>query len=397
MTRILYAPVLGQSNAKMMALLAKDRDSGIGHLQRGLEAQAGFDKVFTLQPHSDGNWKTLAVGSSTIDGNIHPSGGRIWWYSDDNQPGVCLTDALAVMREQLADLRAQGSVTPVIIWGQGETEASWVGSASTDEILQQRADRYANATREMFDFLKLQLAPELKFFIMETGRYSTEGALDAGQSQETIDRINRGLKAIDAAQAKLAADYADIHMGVDYDDLKMRAEEPVTNPDWNSTWNTDVWHYSQQAYETIGDRLAASISSALQAPAPAPGEPATVAVGTEGDDIVIAGRMDVTMFGLGGADKFRFTKTSLGGTHIVKDFDRAEGDMIDVKSVLIEFDRLQDSIADFVQSTRVGSDIRVSVDRDGQTGGLSYSELMIIRNLDAFDPAEMLAAKVLLA
>lgn len=405
MTRILYAPVLGQSNAKMMGLLAKDRDSGINHLQKGLEAQAGFDKVFTLEKYSDGNWKNIAVGGSTVDGNTHTNGGKIWWYPDDNKAGPCLTDALSVMKTQLASLRAQGTVSPVIIWGQGESEASWVGGASTEAMLQQRADRYANATREMFDYIKQQLGPDVKFFIMETGRYSTDGALDAGQTQASIDRINRGLKAIDAAQAKLAADYGDTYMGVDYDDLKMRAEEPSSNPDWKSDWTTDVWHYSQDAYEVIGDRLAASIAAVMRGgsnppppgPTPDPGEPQNVAVGTEGNDIVIAGRLDVTMFGLGGADKFRFTKTSLGGEHIVKDFDRAEGDMIDVKSVLIDFDKLQDAIDDFVRSERTGDDMRISVDRDGPVGGLHFSELVVIRDLDTFDVQQMLKAKVLLA
>lgn len=399
---ILYAPVLGQSNAKMMSLLAKDRDSGINRLQKGLEAQSGFDKVFTLEKYSDGNWKNLAVGGSTVDGNTKTNGGKIWWYPDDNKPGACLIDALAVMKQQLQSLRAQGNVTTVVIWGQGESETSWVGGASSDKTLQQRADRYAESTREMFDYIKAQLGADVKFCLMETGRYSTDGALEAGESQATIDRINRGLKAVDAAQAKLAADYDDIFMGVDYDDLPMRAEEPKSNPDWSATWESDVWHYSQQAYEKIGDRLAASISAAVRGggappPAPDPGDPANVAMGTAGNDIVIAGRMDVTMVGLGGADKFRFTKTALGGKHIVSDFDRAEGDMIDIKSVLIGFDKLQDSISDFVQTTRVGGDMRISVDRDGAVGGHNYSELMIVRDLASFDPQEMLAAKVLLA
>jgi len=400
MTSILYAPVLGQSNAAMMSLLSHDRDSGIRHLQNGLQAQAGFDQVFTLQPYSDGNWKTIAVGGSTVDGNTHTNGGRIWWYPNENQPGSLLLEAVKTLKEQMASLKSQGTVTPILIWGQGESEASHIGGGSTEAIRAARAERYLEATRDIFDYIKANVSPDFKFFLMETGRYSTEGAFDAGQTQATIDRVNRGLAEIDKAQAKLAAEYDDIFMGVDYDDLTMRAEESTSNPDYKSTWDTDVWHYAQNSYETIGDRLANAISDALGGGGPLPppdDNPANQTVGTDAGEILIAGRLDVTMTGLGGADKFRFTSTSLGGKHVVTDFDRAEGDMIDIKKVLIGFDRLEDAIADFCRATDAGDDMIISVDPDGTAGGVKFSELAILRDVESFDVQKMLAAKGLIA
>lgn len=249
---ILYTSVLGQSNAAGLRVFDGDSESGLTEIRDAILAGTDYDQVYIPPDQEDGNVNMLAVGGSQIDGDHSGPVGKTWWYPDSSQPGEILLRAVDTMAMQIAELRAQGIVKPVIIWGQGEDDASFIGQNTTEAGREAQQQRYIDATNAVFDYIQSRLGDDITFYIMKTSRYNVDAALHAGIAQSTIDAIVDGLVYIREAQDEIAASRDDVKIAVDYIDLPMLAEsDPIEDPDWLN----DTWHYNGEVREIIGQRI----------------------------------------------------------------------------------------------------------------------------------------------
>lgn len=93
-----------------------------------------------------------------------------------------------------------------------------------------------------------------------------------------------------------------------------------------------------------------------------------VLYGEGGDDILIGGAGNDTLYGGTGADTFVFT--TFDGVDTVKDFSFAEGDKLDITSILDGYDESVDDLADFIHMVvdQENMNTIMQVDSDGQGG-----------------------------
>ena len=120
---IFYVPILGQSNGKGLSTGGDDGESGVTHLKNGLAAATDYGEIVSMiRELGTGQPMDIAVGGTTVDGNRNTSYpvDRVWWYPDQGKPGEILLRAVDMLSGQIADLRARGAVTPVIVWSHGE-------------------------------------------------------------------------------------------------------------------------------------------------------------------------------------------------------------------------------------------------------------------------------------
>lgn len=97
--------------------------------------------------------------------------------------------------------------------------------------------------------------------------------------------------------------------------------------------------------------------------------------GDAGDDVLNGGAGADTLAGGSGADTFVFADT--GSTDFVWDFNAAQGDQIDLSSLLSGYDPATDDIADFIRLDQYGwKHATLSVDVDG--GGDSFVPIAIL-------------------
>jgi len=106
--------------------------------------------------------------------------------------------------------------------------------------------------------------------------------------------------------------------------------------------------------------------------------------GQEGDDQITGGEGNDTLYGGSGADTFVFNAIT-DGVDTVKDFDAAEGDVLDVSALLQGYDALQDSINDFVFATEVGGDTVVSVDATGSGDIANATQIAVLEAVTGLD------------
>ncbi len=301
----LYVSLLGQSNVSEMSVTGPDGSSGVAHLKSGLQQKTNFSQVVATNS---------AVGDSTVDGDAHDRPARTWWYPNEGTPGTDLTQAVSTMQAEIGTLSQQGTVTPIVVWGQGEAEANALGTPSTEAGREAAELRYMNATEAVFKYIEDNVDPNIQFYLMETGRFNSTGAVNAGYPQYLIDKIDLGLKYVDDAQVKMAQTDSHVHLAVNYSDLPMFADMPASSPGYKSSWADDTWHISYPSKEIVGDRLAAYIANDLNGVGGTTGTggtgSGTVISGTKGDDNITgtAGGGD-TLFGGTGND----TLTGIGG------------------------------------------------------------------------------------
>ncbi|WP_278956270.1 M10 family metallopeptidase C-terminal domain-containing protein [Aquipseudomonas alcaligenes] len=254
----LFIPTLGQSNSRALRMQGEDDDSGITEMIKQLKRYTDFDRVESLFSDTQGEPIDIAVGGSTVTGRSTASEAeraKSWWYSDTDEPGQALLNAVANLSSQLASLQALGPVTFAMVWGQGEDDAMTYADA-TDKAA--AIELYKTNTLKVFDYLKAQLGtPDAVFYVMLTGDYQEQGADLRGFTAEEIARVVDGTQAIRQAQMEMAAGRGDIKIAVDYTDLPMRYEvDPLT-------YYYDVWHMHDDASEIIGQRLADFIANDL--------------------------------------------------------------------------------------------------------------------------------------
>lgn len=331
---IIYAPILGQSNAKGLSTAGSDSESGVTRLKKGLDTYFHPDEVVSMvrEGGNTGEAIDIAVGGTTVDGNRNTGypPERVWWYPDNNKPGEVLLRAVDILNNQIADLKARGVVTPFVIWSQGEAETRKLGQSTNPEAAM---DRYKEATYDVFDYIKAHVDPSIEFYMMQTGRLSVEGAKNGGLSASGVQQTLKGLDLVHTAQEDMARERADVHLATNYSDLPLLHEaDPNQFP-------TDDWHPEYESREIIGDRLAAFIAAdhglthVIQNPGPYPvraltdlhiypgtgggaGGSSSTITGTEGDDRLTAPASGGTLIGLGGADKLIATggdTTIIGG------------------------------------------------------------------------------------
>ena len=250
-----FLPTLGQSNARLMRMTEDDNQSGTSELVKDLGRYTPFD-VRSQFTDANGNGIDVAVGGSTVTGLSTGSAEEkrlSWWFTDTQQPGPALTRAVDLLKQQIAGLRKIDQVNLEIIWGQGEEGAQEIARAGDKAAAEAL---YKASTLKVFDYLHAQLG-EFTVYLMETGHYDQDAARYRGYAESKIAAIVDGALHVRHAQESMAAERADIQLGVNYNDLPLRHEvDPVTYPD-------DVWHLHEESAEIVGQRLADFIASDL--------------------------------------------------------------------------------------------------------------------------------------
>jgi|GEM_PF-1295942 len=103
-----------------------------------------------------------------------------------------------------------------------------------------------------------------------------------------------------------------------------------------------------------------------------------VIYGTDKDDLLSGGLGNDTLFGGTGADSFVFLDTA-GGVDTIKDFNLAEGDVLDISNILAGFDPLTQALTDYVNVTSDGADTIVQLDISGT--GAQFQTIAILEGV----------------
>ena len=253
-----YVPVLGQSNAtRMNYFLDDDGESGATVMEDQLSAITG-ESATSLFYYNSGNPVNLTEGGSTVDAEQGVDAPEdAWWYPDLGQPGEQLLDAVAVMQSQLAQLEADHEVKIAVYWNQGEDTILDISYESNPAAQQVLANRYQQATSDVFDYIQTELGGQVRFFIAQSGFIDPDGAVERGYDAAEIAAFNTGSELVRGAQEALALARDDVYVSVDPATLPtLRDDDPINEAD-------DVWHYAPESYETIGALMAEHIAAAF--------------------------------------------------------------------------------------------------------------------------------------
>jgi len=408
---ILYIPMLGQSNAELMHITAPDGNSGLSDFESSLAASTSYSQVISMT--------NMAVGDSTVNGDR--SAGQdpalVWWYPTQNEPGPALLNAVNQMEEQVSGLAANSNVQIDILWAQGEAEANLLGTpkSSVNRLADEQA--YIQETLNVFNYIEDHVGNNVQFYIMETGNFNTTAAQTDGYAALTINKEDLGLTYVDDAQIKMALEYSNIHLAVNYSDLPMNADMPSTTPGYEASWAQDTWHLAPSSKEIATERAANFIAmdqgdTHVLDPGPdypaaaiadltiysGPGVTVTgdnngdIITGTTSADILSGGTGNDTLVGGGGGDTmtggagsntFYYMPeqyqnvlaveagTAIATPDVITDFKTgAGGDVVNVSAMLYEAGIAgANAVAQgYVDITQVGANTVISFDPDGTAG-----------------------------
>jgi T1SS-143 domain-containing protein len=103
-------------------------------------------------------------------------------------------------------------------------------------------------------------------------------------------------------------------------------------------------------------------------------------IGGAGNDHLIGGQGNDILTGGTGADTFWFMAVNEGVDRI-KDFNKAEGDKLELSNVVSNFDPVTDAINDFVFATYTGGNTIISVNNAG-TGAAGATQIAVLENVN---------------
>ncbi|MFA7276076.1 MAG: type I secretion C-terminal target domain-containing protein [Pseudobdellovibrionaceae bacterium] len=104
--------------------------------------------------------------------------------------------------------------------------------------------------------------------------------------------------------------------------------------------------------------------------------------GGNGNDILIGGKGNDVIYGNSGADTFMFLSL-LDGVDKIEDFKTSEGDVLDISSLLENYDPVTDAISDFIRLTQSHDDVTLSIDTNG--GGDNFTKLVVLDDTGTLD------------
>jgi Ca2+-binding RTX toxin-like protein len=103
-------------------------------------------------------------------------------------------------------------------------------------------------------------------------------------------------------------------------------------------------------------------------------------MGGIGDDTLRADGGEDTLVGGVGIDVFVFSDTSLDGVDVIADYDGMPGgDVLDLRSLLVDFDPDTDDINDFLRTSIADGNTTLQIDIDG--GGDSFVDLAVLQGV----------------
>ncbi|MCZ4279569.1 DUF5801 domain-containing protein [Kiloniella laminariae] len=110
-------------------------------------------------------------------------------------------------------------------------------------------------------------------------------------------------------------------------------------------------------------------------------------LGNGGDDILLGGAGDDILVGGTGADRFVFKADTLGDTDTIKDFNTADGDVLDLGELLSGFsagvdnDATATALQDYLSIANDGAHTIITVDADGSGAGTDVTTIRL-ENID---------------
>jgi Ca2+-binding RTX toxin-like protein len=120
--------------------------------------------------------------------------------------------------------------------------------------------------------------------------------------------------------------------------------------------------------------------------------------GYGGNDVLSGGDGSDTLTGGTGADTF-VLKSGETGSDTITDFNKTQGDKLDIHALLTGYNPLTSAITDFVHITASGSNAIVSVDANGAANGHNYVQVATLTGMSSLagHEADLLTAGNLMA
>ena len=422
----LFVPFLGQSNSQHMSIIrspykpgsTSNDASGATVLRDKLNELTNYNIVTSTSTDTN-----FAIGNSRVNGNSasNQDDSLTWWYPEENRPGGALLAAEAGLEQWLNDNGARSTDEIAIVWSQGEADV-----VNIDPNNSQTVELYKQSTLAIFDYLKDTLDYEnITFYIVPTGRLQSEGASNAGFSDERITNIKAGLVKVRGVQAEIATERDDVHLAPSYSDLNTIYQEGETYADAYNVgyelWSKDFWHLGNDGLKVNGSRIAQYIaldrgqnnvisftdsfgnpaqsvsifrSGLLDLDTPSNSNQSIqgtdnpdVIVGTlsddeiagkEGDDVIVATQGFDTLTGGGGNDVFFYSEIK-AKNDLITDFEPGS-DRLDLSEPLSLLGYEGDNPIDngYIVVEPVGEKhIRIKFDRDGLEDGEAQSVALI--------------------
>ena len=110
----------------------------------------------------------------------------------------------------------------------------------------------------------------------------------------------------------------------------------------------------------------------------------------KGDDVLFGDAGSDTLYGGSGADQFMFEAIQQG-VDVIKDFSADEGDVLDISSVIQNYDPLQNSIDDFVFSREENGGTILSVDISGSGDAQNAIDFVALEGVTNIDLNELVS------
>ena len=114
------------------------------------------------------------------------------------------------------------------------------------------------------------------------------------------------------------------------------------------------------------------------------GDGSDIIYGQEGNDVLYGGSGDDVLSGGSGADTFVMEAVGQG-IDVITDFSSSEGDVLDLSSMLHNYDPTQQAIDDFVFARDVGGGVVLSVDVNGSGDTAQAVDLVALQGLHSLD------------